>query len=60
MTHEQKMEEAIRSAHEKGQISTEVLNQLPSVQQFVISIVVVGGVLIGLAARGRSRILSAR
>jgi hypothetical protein len=48
MTHEQKMEEAIRSAHEKGQIPTEVLNQLPSVQQFVISIVVVGGVLIGL------------
>jgi len=42
------MEEAIRRAHEKGYISTEILNQLPSVQQFVISIVVVGGVLVGL------------
>ena len=48
MTHEQRMEEAIQWAHEKGYISTEVLNQLPSVQQFVISIVVVGGVLVGL------------
>src|SRR6266446_1417307 len=48
MTHEQKMEAAIRSAQEKGQISTEILNQLPSVQQLVISIVVVGGVLAGL------------
>src|SRR6267142_295891 len=53
MTHEQKMEAAIRSAQEKGQISTEILNQLPSVQQLVISIVVVGGVgavLEGIAA----------
>lgn len=48
MTHEQKMEEAIRRAYEKGQISKEVLNQLPSVEQLVIGIVVAGGVLIGL------------
>jgi len=48
MTHAQRMEEAIRRAHEKGYISGEVLNQLPSVQQFVISIVVAGGVLVGL------------
>ena len=49
MTHEQRMEEAIRRAHEQGYISTEILNQLPSVQQLVISIVVVGGVLVGAA-----------
>src|SRR5882762_9667662 len=48
MTHTERMEEAIRSAREKGQISTEVLNQLPSLQQLVISIVVAGGVLAGL------------
>src|SRR6267378_2686052 len=48
MTHTERMEEAIRSAREKGQISTEVLNQLPSVQQLVIGIVVAGGVLAGL------------
>jgi hypothetical protein len=48
MTHEQRMEFAIRRAYEKGYISSEVLNQLPSVQQFVISVVVVGGVLVGL------------
>ncbi len=48
MTHEQKIEEAINRAREKGQISDEVLKQLPSVKQLVIGIVVVGGVVAGL------------
>ena len=48
MTHEQKIEEAINRAREKGQISDEVLKQLPSIKQLVIGIVVVGGVVAGL------------
>jgi Restriction endonuclease fold toxin 5 len=48
MTHEQKIEEAFNRARESGQISKEVLNQLPSVKQFVMGIVVVGGVVAGL------------
>jgi hypothetical protein len=52
MTHTEKMEEAIRRAHDKGQISDAVLAQLPSVKQLVISIVIAAGVLatLGIAA----------
>jgi hypothetical protein len=48
MTHQERMEEAIRRAHEKGQISEEILRQLPSITDLAIGIVVVGGVLVGL------------
>lgn len=48
MTHQEKMEEAIRRAHERAQISDQVFKQLPSVKQLVIGIVVVGGVLASL------------
>jgi uncharacterized membrane protein YedE/YeeE len=48
MTHQERMEEAIRRAHEKGQISDEILRQLPSITDLAIGIVVVGGVLVGL------------
>jgi hypothetical protein len=40
MTHEGKIEAAIKRARDKGLISKEVLNQLPSVKQLVISVVV--------------------
>lgn len=48
MTHEEKMAEAIRRAYVRGLISDEVMRQLPSIEQLVIGIVVVGGVLAGL------------
>jgi putative deaminase of polymorphic toxin system len=48
MTHEEKMQEAIRLAHEHGHISKEILNQLPGIQELAVGIVVVGGVLAGL------------
>ena len=48
MTHEQKMEMAIKRAHEQGFISNAVLDELPSIAELVVGIVVVGGILAGL------------
>jgi contact-dependent growth inhibition (CDI) system CdiA-like toxin len=48
MTHQEKIEAAIKRARDKGLISKEILNQLPSAKELVIGIVVVGGVLAGL------------
>lgn len=48
-THEQKMSTAIQRAYQKGQITEEVMRQLPSIGELVAGIVVVGGVLAGLA-----------
>lgn len=48
MSHQEKMAEAIRRAYDAGLISREIMRQLPSVEELVIGIVVVGGVLVGL------------
>jgi hypothetical protein len=52
MSHTERMEEAIRRAHQKGQITDEILAQLPSAKQLVISIAVAAGALaaLGIAA----------
>jgi len=48
MSHQEKMAEAIRRAYAAGLISREVMRQLPGIEELVIGIVVVGGVLVGL------------
>ena len=45
MTHEEKIEAAITRAYEHGLISKQIIAQLPSLRQFVTSIIVVAGVL---------------
>lgn len=48
MTHEEKIETAITRSYDQGLISKEVIAQLPSMRQFVTSIIVVAGVLAAL------------
>src|SRR4030081_1191408 len=45
LSHEQKMAEAIRRAYSKGLIADAVMRELPSVEQLVVGILVVGGLL---------------